>query len=471
MMKAESVLREDGYQVSFVCCANDGVSCDSKFVHETLGDFPKGKISYSAHTDTNHNVKNSRYQLVVGFNSVSTIGVYMVDAGLLKKAVITQELYRVKDFASDLLVLKLASSATVATIIDLPGQDLQTQVILSISLFFMRVHLCSVNCKGKVNAKQRVSMIWSSFLYLLHVDGVSIITKRNWATETVSLCFVMMRDDIMRPGRSASELSEHTYGSMRGISREFTVNDFIHLVAKAQRFLAAMVDNNLKAVRSSEISGYQATIQTQSESINSRNLPSGPVKIETNATLIEAREGVNDNYNNASLIWKDLRGILNKSSNLTRQFLKKVCKVKEEHPMMKELKETDAPSDLLERLNTLFSASHDDDMRHPGMVPFDVEEIESRAGEREPGENALAARYEDRLVSAIVEANEQQEQPTVPEDVFLNKDVEHIEEHVEDIDGDIIYNAFTNVLAAGWNELLNDPGLIVRSMDEMYLGK
>jgi hypothetical protein len=162
---------------------------------------------------------------------------------------------------------------------------------------------------------------------------------------------------------------------------------------------------------------------------------------------------------------------LNKSSNLTRQFLKKVCKVKEEHPMMKELKETDAPSDLLERLNTLFSASHDDDMRHPGMVPFDVEEIESRAGEREPGENALAARYEDRLVSAIVEANEQQEQPTVPEDVFLNKDVEHIEEHVEDIDGDIIYNAFTNVLAAGWNELLNDPGLIVRSMDEMYLGK
>ncbi len=70
MVKAESVLRKDGYQVSFACCANDGVSCDSKFVHETLGDFLKGNISYSAHTDTNHNVKNSRYQLVVGFNGV-----------------------------------------------------------------------------------------------------------------------------------------------------------------------------------------------------------------------------------------------------------------------------------------------------------------------------------------------------------------------------------------------------------------
>jgi hypothetical protein len=63
--------------------------------HETLGDFPKGNISYSVHTDTNHNVKNSRYQLVVGFNSESTIGVYMIDAGLLKKAGISQELYRV----------------------------------------------------------------------------------------------------------------------------------------------------------------------------------------------------------------------------------------------------------------------------------------------------------------------------------------------------------------------------------------
>jgi hypothetical protein len=78
----------------------------------------------------------------------------MIDAGLLKKAVISQELYCVKDFASNLLVLKLASYATVATIIDLPGQDSQTQVIFLVTLFFMRVHLCSVTYKRKVNAKQ-----------------------------------------------------------------------------------------------------------------------------------------------------------------------------------------------------------------------------------------------------------------------------------------------------------------------------
>jgi hypothetical protein len=118
-----------------------------------------------------------------------------------------------------------------------------------------------------------------------------------------------------------------------------------------------------------------------------------------------------------------------------RQFLKNVNKVKEEYPTMKELKETHAPLDLLERLNTLFAASHDDyifqngETTRPGMVPYDVEEVESRAGERGPDENVLAARYEDRLVFDIVETNEQQEQPTVLkcEDVFLNKDVEHIE--------------------------------------------
>ncbi len=56
----------------------------------------------------------------------------------------------------------------------------------------------------------------------------------------------------------------------------------------------------------------------------------------------------------------------------------------------------DATLDLLERLDT------DDDIikkekRHPGMVLFDVEEVECRAGKREPGENALAARYVDKL--------------------------------------------------------------------------
>jgi hypothetical protein len=131
-----------------------------------------------------------------------------------------------------------------------------------------------------------------NFLVPLHVDVVSIITKRDWATDTISLCFVMMRNDIIRPDHATSEPSEHTYGSMRGISHEFTMNDFIHLVVKAQQFLKAMADSNLKAVCSSKTSGYQAIIHTQSES----------VKIETNASLIAAREGVNNNYNNASLI-------------------------------------------------------------------------------------------------------------------------------------------------------------------------
>jgi hypothetical protein len=61
----------------------------------------------------------------------------MIDAGLLKKPGMNQELNQIKDFASNLLVLKLASSVIVTTIIDFPGQDSQTQVILLVTLFFM----------------------------------------------------------------------------------------------------------------------------------------------------------------------------------------------------------------------------------------------------------------------------------------------------------------------------------------------
>ena len=69
-----------------------------------------------------------------------------------------------------------------------------------------------------MNAKQRIVMLWSSYLYLLHADGVHITTKRNWTTECISMFFQMMRSDLIRPDQATSEPSEHSFRSGRCIN-------------------------------------------------------------------------------------------------------------------------------------------------------------------------------------------------------------------------------------------------------------
>mmetsp|Transcript_29457 Transcript_29457/g.28330 ORF Transcript_29457/g.28330 Transcript_29457/m.28330 type:complete len:181 (+) Transcript_29457:1694-2236(+) len=160
MKLAETRLRKGGYQVTFFCCTNDGLSCDDVFVLEILMDFFSGRRNFTALTDTNHNVKSCRYQLIIGRNNSKTIGMYVIDGGLLKKIPLEQELIRPKDFASDLLVLRLDSVKTVKYILTLECPDQHSQVILSLSLMFMRSHLFAVNSRGALTAKERISMLW-----------------------------------------------------------------------------------------------------------------------------------------------------------------------------------------------------------------------------------------------------------------------------------------------------------------------
>ena len=53
-------------------------------VLSALTGFLRGKQNYTTHTDTNHNTKPSRYQLVIGGNDAETIGIYIIDSGSLK---------------------------------------------------------------------------------------------------------------------------------------------------------------------------------------------------------------------------------------------------------------------------------------------------------------------------------------------------------------------------------------------------
>jgi hypothetical protein len=75
-------------------------------------DYIDGKINYVSLPDTNHNVKNFRYQLIGGSSPAST-GAYVFDPALIHLSKVNQKLWRVEDFASDAVVLKLASVDTI----------------------------------------------------------------------------------------------------------------------------------------------------------------------------------------------------------------------------------------------------------------------------------------------------------------------------------------------------------------------
>ena len=174
---------------SYLGNTNDGVLCDHAFAVEKLYDFLSGDILFLTLTDPNHHVKNGRYQLVIEGNLVKTIGQGLTNTGLIVKSETTRALWRIKDFASDLLVLCLTPAKTVESIMFLPVSDPILSKALLLTLFFIRLHLYTVKAEDEVPAKTQVIFFWSSLLYVMHIDGVHHTTKKNWLLASISLFF------------------------------------------------------------------------------------------------------------------------------------------------------------------------------------------------------------------------------------------------------------------------------------------
>eukprot|EP00957_Ditylum_brightwellii_P130299 9939555-Ditylum_brightwellii.AAC.1 len=145
----------------------------------------------------------------------------------------------------------------------------------------MQVHLTTVNCKGSLTAKEHISVIWLSFLFLLQTDGVSIDMKQNWATECISMLFMIMLELVVRLDWITSEPSEHSIALMHQMCREFTVNNLILLVQKLACFQAAVLDANLKIMHTTEASGYIATAYHDKCKKADTMFHSGPIQIKT----------------------------------------------------------------------------------------------------------------------------------------------------------------------------------------------
>ena len=103
---------DDVENVYCISMAFDGLAAETQFIRKNLISFMNGNSGTVAMTDCNHAAKNIRSQLVLG-SEVVTGSNAILDVGLLRLAGVPVDLYRVSDYASDVLVLKLCSSDTI----------------------------------------------------------------------------------------------------------------------------------------------------------------------------------------------------------------------------------------------------------------------------------------------------------------------------------------------------------------------
>ena len=260
---------------SFLNYAVDGVSCESRHVWKSICDFLSCKSNHLGSTDTNHNMKSWRYQIIGGGGDVGiSIGKVKIDTDLLRLGGVSHDLIRPKDFASDNLVKALVSYETIKKVKDASVEFGSTiegdKAALAATLFFMHLQLYSINAKS-VTSKHQVVYLWCSMVWLTSIHGASVITKRNIVSSVIPLVFLCIREDVHHSRYCTSEPIEHTFGNNRAICREFTVLNFCELIEKQIRRLKLMYKDGFNPSRDPQ-KGYQATYNEFFEySVSSRN--------------------------------------------------------------------------------------------------------------------------------------------------------------------------------------------------------
>jgi hypothetical protein len=302
-------------QARFSNISVDGVSCESKHVWRMICTFLSCLANHTGATDTNHNQKSWRYQIIAGGGTVgATVGKYMVDAFLLRIAGVAMDLWRPNDFAADLPVLKLASFATIQKLSQSNSPDFGStsegdKGVLALTLFFVRLHLHAVNGTS-VPAKHRVIYLWCSMVWLTSISGASMITKRNIVAETISFAFIMMSSDVSKPRYCTSEPVEHTFGQLRTMIREFTTLEFAQLYEKLIRRLEKMYKFGFNPSRDPN-KGYSSTFRNYFKySVATKQpLMEGTVQLLMNGDFV------------AKQLWSAVNELINYSSTLMTPFL------------------------------------------------------------------------------------------------------------------------------------------------------
>jgi len=302
----------------------DGVSVEARHVMLAICLFLSEKANHLGSTDPNHNMKSWRYQVVAGGGTEgNTVGKFMLDADHLRLSGVSTDLWRPKDFASDLLVLRLLSAKTIKALDEstdpLGSTSSGDKGLLSLTLFFMRLQLYAVNGK-QVPATHRALYLWCSMIFLTSISGASVITKRNVVSETVAFIFLVLCSDMGNPRLATSEPGEHHFGQLRTLIREFTTLEFAQLVEKHIRRLNLMYKNFFRPTRDTRKFGYQATYDDFFKYTVDDSAPmmEGTVKIDPHGDHV------------ATQVWPTVQKLISYSSELMTPLLSTLGVTKDE---------------------------------------------------------------------------------------------------------------------------------------------
>ena len=246
-----------------ISIAFDGLSAESQFIYDTLMSFMHGKSNTVGLVDPNHAAKSMRGQLVLG-SSIVSMGSGLVDPGYLKLCGISKDVYRVSDFASDGLVLKLCSSSTIEKLESLISEERHSLGITIFTLCFLRLFLVGVNAKD-VTHEERVFLIWASLMWFTCAKGIHHTTLYNFVVSGMGAICLAIQNDIHNLRLFTSEPAEHFFGNARQFgAREFTVQGFLNFIEKLENVLKGIM-MGLKSTTSSK--GYMSGFKGFMDSI------------------------------------------------------------------------------------------------------------------------------------------------------------------------------------------------------------
>lgn len=176
----------------------------------------------------------------------------------------------------------------------------------------MRIRSSAVNAP-KLSWNERATMHWASTLWCLSYqtqNSTRLPNKRNMLLEAIAVLFLCPRDDVVQLRRATSEANEHTYGMLRQILREFTVEQLIYLVNKVNKITKAIYEGGL--VPPVNDKGYQATLEEYVKIVKeaSTKMPKGgPIEVDLSSPAVNQ-------------LWDSVRRIMNTTSSALRPFLK-----------------------------------------------------------------------------------------------------------------------------------------------------
>eukprot|EP00899_Mesostigma_viride_P000813 jgi/Mesvir1/10732/Mv13805-RA.1 len=224
-------------QVQLVSVCTDGVAYESEFIVPGLIKFLQGESPTLYFLDCNHTVKALRGQICYG-SGLGMVGTVPIVPALLAAANIKPELFRVSDYASDLVVQKLCSLDTISSLMALNAEPLEPRRALAITLFFLAINAHATNAND-LPTSVRIAMKWMSLLWFTSMTGLHPITMRNMAVNAHGAIWLYAREDVKVPSLGTEEACEHAFGWARdsapGARREFTAAELVTSLARARR--------------------------------------------------------------------------------------------------------------------------------------------------------------------------------------------------------------------------------------------